>query len=90
MTLGVTNFDLDLLSPCTLMRAINPTVKRAAVRLVQCGVSIAAAAHLLDISDDTVRHATILFEETGDVVPPPTGKKKGRPPILNQDNKYVS
>ena len=69
---------------------IHPVVKRAAVRLVQSGVSIPAASHLLDISDDTVRRALTLFEETGDVVPLPTGKKRGRPPILGQEDRKVS
>jgi hypothetical protein len=47
-------------------------------------------AALLGMSVDTVQRSLELFRSTGDVVLPPTGKKRGRKPILEEEDLNVS
>jgi transposase len=68
---------------------IHPEIKRAAVRLNQF-FSTQMASYFLGVSEDSVRRAVKLFEETGDVVNPGTGKKRGRKPLLNEGEREVS
>ena len=68
---------------------VHPDVKRAAIRLCQF-FSPQATACFLGISDDTVRRALKLYEETGDVLSPSTGIKRGRKPMLNEGELAVS
>ena len=51
---------------------------------------MSTVAILLDILEETIRRALRLYEETGDVLPIPTGLRRGRKPILNNNNRRVS
>jgi hypothetical protein len=68
---------------------IHPDVKRAAVRLSEF-FSPQMVAYFLSISEDTVCRSVKLYEETGDVVNPVKGAKRGRKPLLNEGEREVS
>jgi len=70
-------------------RTISPDLKRAAVRMSRV-FPVPIVATLLDISSDTVHRSIQNFNNNGDVVPLPTGAKKGRKRILDEeDEMYV-
>jgi hypothetical protein len=69
--------------------AISSDLKRAAVRMCRV-LPISTVALLLGISEITIRRTLKLYEETGDVIPIPTGRKRGRKPILSEDDLKVS
>ena len=70
-------------------KPIHVDIKRAAVRMSEI-FSVKEIAYFLDISDDTVRRAIQLYEESGDVVKPKSDVKRGRKPILNSNMQQVS
>jgi transposase len=68
---------------------VSPDLKRAAVRMSRA-FSIPVVAVLLGVSDDTIRRAIKQYEATGDVVALPSGKKRGRKPKLDEDDRKAS
>ena len=67
---------------------IHQDIKCAAVRLNHF-LNIKETAYFLGIGDDTVQCAVKQYQETGDVLIPSKGIKRGRKQILDEGNLAV-
>jgi transposase-like protein len=63
-------------------------LKLAAVRMTHV-MPVRIVALFLNISEESVRHASKLFEETGGVSPLETGLRRGRPPVFDEEDLKV-
>jgi hypothetical protein len=82
--------------PPVTQRLSNPRPKQLSLDLRRAVVRVGRVfptnivSLLLDVSVDTVRRLIQLQDLTGDVKTPKSGVKKGRPPILNDEDLQVS
>jgi transposase len=69
--------------------AFSTDLKHAAVRMSRV-MSTGMVAAFLNMSEESVRRTVNLYNETGDVNPVPTGRRRGRPPALDSEDLKVS
>lgn len=70
-------------------KAISSDIRQAALRMSRV-LSVQLVSAFLDISEDSVRRIIRQYAATGDVLPPPTGKTRGRKAILTDEDRKVS